>query len=89
MTLEGVYGSKTGVPIEDLFQQILDRAYGEGNADLIVPVSPGFVLIEYYQEEMTVEDALRRIADQILWEVDFETPAPDFRPTITLRPPTG
>ena len=70
--------------MEYVMRQIIDASCGEGNADLIITESPGFLLLGYFQQEKPLLDALNDIAILIQSVVEFSTPAPDFRPTFTL-----
>jgi hypothetical protein len=44
---------------------------GFSGTELITPVSPGWTVNEYIQEEMSVMEALRRIAQQFGWDVRY------------------
>lgn len=64
------YGSSGGTPSETVMGEILDQ-WGGGAALLTTVGVPGFMLLEYAQEEMAVLEALRRIAQQHGWDVRY------------------
>lgn len=86
--IAGVFGSPDGIPMEVVLKEMIDASCGEGNADLVVPASPGFMLLTFDQRKKPLLEALQAIAYMIGWEVEFAvSPAPDFRPTFTLKAP--
>lgn len=63
------YGSAEGVPVETVMQQILDdHAAG---ITLHVPSSPGQMITEYAPWEVSVMDALQRLAASIGWDLRY------------------
>lgn len=64
---ERVYGSVTGVAIETVIQSILDD-WTDGSITLWVPSSPGFNILKYNQQKMSVLDAITALVQLIGWD---------------------
>jgi hypothetical protein len=64
-----VYGSGAGTAMETVIQNILTD-WG-GGVSLYCPVSPSFNILSYAQQKEPVMDAVRKIAQQIGWDVKY------------------
>lgn len=61
------YGSEEGTPIETVMQDILDA--WAPDFTLRTPIIPGFLITSYWQDKMSVWDAIRTLAGLIGWDV--------------------
>jgi hypothetical protein len=83
---ERIYANDAGVAVETVMQQILNDN-GWGSVVLYTPVSPGWMIRTYKQEQKSVLEALRDLALQIGWELRYRFDAAGvFR--LTFYQPT-
>lgn len=61
-----------GTPIEDVMQELIDDVFGAAVHVLYVPVSPGFDIVKYRQQRMSVMDALVDLVQLIGWDVRYK-----------------
>jgi len=81
------YGSESGVPAEDVIQEILDENLGGKAPTLYTPFSPGFMISpEYYVEYESVWDAIQTVAAQIGWFLGYRYVAGEYR-LVFMAPP--
>jgi hypothetical protein len=93
------YGSEAGTLAEDVIQDILADSLGAfPQVGIISPgADSGFMIRQYMQERMPVLEAVRRIAQQIGWEVRhyprlgqgtlaFQDPGRNREPQFTIHP---
>lgn len=87
---EATYGSGGGTAIQTVMQSILDDVFGGAVYTLYVPVSPGFNVITYRQQRMSVMDALQDLVQLIGWDVRFkwDDGTSAFRLTLSEPPRT-
>lgn len=81
-----IYGSENGTPAEDVIQEILDDNLGEGEVELYCPVSPGFMVLTYELDYMSVWDAIQQVADQFGWFLGYRLVDGEFK-LILMEPP--
>jgi hypothetical protein len=86
-TESGSTSATAGVAVETLMQQILNDNGLGSLVTLQTPVSPGWNILPYLQERMSVMDALRTLADQLGWSLRFEWNTSLARYELTLREP--
>jgi hypothetical protein len=73
------YGATTGIPVEDVMQQILDDN-GFSNITLVMPggpPAPAWMLRPYTQARVPVLEAIRALALQIGWDLRYRWGAGD------------
>lgn len=80
------YGSTEGVPIQTVMQTILNN--WAGGIPLYTPVSPGFLIKPYQQDEQPVMEALQSLADLIGWNVRYKWDNPTSSWRLTLWGPS-
>ena len=82
------FGSSGGTAIQTVMQNILDHVFGAGVYTLYVPVSPGFNIVTYRQQKMSVMDALQDLAQLIGWDVRYkwDNGTSTFRLTLSEPP---
>lgn len=87
---EATYGSGGGTAIQTVMQSILDDVFGAAVYTLYVPVSPGFNIVTYRQQRMSVMDALQDLVQLIGWDVRFkwDDGTSAFRLTLSEPPRT-
>jgi hypothetical protein len=67
---ERTYGSDSGTAVETVMGSILSDN-GVSWASLTTPSSPAWLLQKYKQDKVPVLDALRKLAEQLGWEVRY------------------
>lgn len=79
-----------GTAIQTVMQQIIDDVFGAGVHVLYVPVSPGFDIVKYRQQRMSVMDALQDLVQLIGWDVRYkwDDGTSAFRLTLSEPPRT-
>lgn len=82
---EATFGSGGGTAIQTVMQNIIDSVFGAAVYTLYVPVSPGFNIVAYKQQKMSVMDALQDLVQIIGWDVRFkwDSGTSTFRLTLT------
>lgn len=87
---EANYGTGGGRAIELVMQDILDAVFGAGVYPLYTPSSPGFNVVTYRQQKMSVMDALQDLVQLIGWDVRFkwDDGTNAFRLTLSQPPRT-
>jgi microcystin-dependent protein len=81
-----VYGSEEGVPAEVVIQQILADNLGAAQVALYCPVSPGFTVLPYELDYMSVWDAIQQVAQQFGWFIGYRPYGSEFKLTL-MEPP--
>lgn len=63
-----------GNPVEEILQNILDdnRGFGDGAVTLYTPSSPGWMIRQFIQRREFTLDGIRKLAQQIGWDVRFK-----------------
>lgn len=79
------YSNASGTLVETIMQQILDD-WGDGQV-LYVPVSPGWAILPYQQTKEPIMDALRKLAQQIGWDVKYRWDSGSSAWRLTLYAP--
>lgn len=66
------YGSDAGDPVENVMQDIItDHVPAARAPTFLAPVSPNFNILTYAQRKEPVYSALRKLAQQIGWDIRF------------------
>lgn len=82
---QGVYGDPAGSPVETEIQAVLtDNGTG---VTLYTPVSPSWNVKEFIVQKEPVLTAIKRLADQIGWELRFKWRAGTSQYELTLYAP--
>lgn len=69
---ERIFGSKTGIAVETVIQQLADTYYLQGAVLVTMSGgSPGWMIREYIQERVPLWDAMRALAQQIGWDLRY------------------
>jgi hypothetical protein len=82
-----VYGSDGGSSLESQMQAMLTTVMGVSSPTLYTPVSPGWNVHVWQQEEACLRDALRKLAQQIGWDVRYAWRAATSQYELTLYCP--
>jgi hypothetical protein len=84
---ESVRGSESGVPVQELMQDLLDDVLGENEVVLAVEGDPDWGIVEYTQSRERLDEALRALSDTQGWELAWlwDDSGDDW--TLTYRQP--
>jgi hypothetical protein len=82
-----VYGSSVGVALQTVIQQILDANLGGGVVTLYTPSSPGWSLHAYQQMKEPTLDAVRKLVQQIGWDLRYKWRSGTAQFELTLYQP--
>lgn len=87
---ETTYGSGVGIAIQTVMQSIIDDVFGAAVHTVYVPVSPGFNVVTYRQQKMSVMDALQDLVQLIGWDIRYkwDDGTSAFRLTLSEPPRT-
>jgi hypothetical protein len=86
-TESGSTSITAGTAVQTVIQQIIDDNLGSGVFTLEVPASPGWSIKAYKQERMSVWDAIKKLADQIGWDIRFKWHSGSSSFKLTLYSP--
>ncbi|MBL8924118.1 MAG: hypothetical protein JNJ54_35005 [Myxococcaceae bacterium] len=84
-TEAGSTSDTTGTAVQSIIQQLIDDNLGSGYTTVQCPVSPSWNVKPWLQERTSVLDAVKRLGDQLGWELRFAFSAGAFN--LTLRAP--
>lgn len=84
---KGSTSQTAGTAVETVMQQIIDDNLGAGVFTLNVPASPSWSIKAYKQDRVSVWDALRKLADQIGWDLRFRWDSGSSSFKLTLLQP--
>lgn len=81
-----IYGSAGGQAVQTAMQNILNANLGSPPT-LYVPTSPGWNILEYKQDKEPVLSAVRKLADQIGWDLRYKWRSGTAQYELTLYAP--
>ena len=82
-----VYGTDNGTAVEGEMQKILHDNLGTGVISLYTPISPNWYVKKWEQEQKSVMEALRDLADQIGWFIRYKWDNSTSQWRLTFWPP--